>query len=599
MSIPHLIQLLPDTLANQIAAGEVVQRPASVVKELMENAVDAGATQIDLLIKDAGKALIQVSDNGSGMSARDARMAFERHATSKIRKVDDLFNIRTLGFRGEALASIAAVAQVRLRTRLQTEELGLEIDIEANEVKRQEAVACKPGSVFQVKNLFFNVPARRNFLKSTPVETRHVLSEFVRIALARPDLGFSFTHNETEVYNLPVSRLDERFIALAGDDLKGKLIFLEEETGYVRLSGFIARPDVHRKYRGEQYFFVNGRFIKSPYLHHAIANAYADFLPKETYPIYCIFLEIDPIHVDINIHPTKTEVKFDDEHTLYVLLQGMIKKGLATIHDAPSIPINPDPIESAIYQSRSHTWDSSGDETVGAWRKTPAPPQEKPSRQDWESLYQPPAPRQTPVPSWTPSHEPPLPKETPPWLVTFSPGYLLTRRGDRLFIIDQQRAHQRILFERFAHSIEGKPLSCQQLLFPQTLSVSAMDQVALAEADPVLRHLGFEVKDFGPGVVIVYGMPPELPGGKASEILKEILADMHQGGTGRAQEKAAESIARAIAMRSAVSHQQKLSQMEAEAIVEGLFLCKKPSTAPNGRPTFKTIDLGELEAYFR
>ncbi len=598
MAIPHIIQLLPDNLANQIAAGEVVQRPASVVKELLENAVDAGATRIDLLIKEAGKTLIQVTDNGSGMSARDARMAFERHATSKIKQESDLFNIRTLGFRGEALASIAAVAQVRVRTRLHSEELGTEIEIEANEVKKQEATVCPVGTTFLVKNLFYNVPARRNFLKSVPVETRHILQEFTRVALARPDVSFSLVHNETEVYELPASTQEARFIALAGLDLQGKLVSLEEETGYVSFHGFIARPDVNRKYRGEQYFFVNDRFIRSPFLHHAVAAAYQDFLPKETHPVYCIFLNIDPVHVDINIHPTKTEVKFDDEHTLYVLLQSLVKKGLASFHEAPSFPLDASPVNRAIYESQPQRREEQSGDTVGNWRKAPTSGSSNSiSRAGWEKLYETPvsSPKDRTVTidkGWT------SPEET--WLVQFSPGYILTKRGERIYIIDQQRAHQRILFERFIASLRAKPLACQQLLFPQTLNVSLTDQMALMEAEKTLQHLGFEVREIGPGAVIIHGLPPEIPASNAADILREIISDMHHTGTSdQARDKVAESIARAVAMRSAVGHQQRIPHAEAQSIASDLFRCDNPASAPNGKPTYRMIDPVELEDYFR
>ncbi|MEM7040924.1 MAG: DNA mismatch repair endonuclease MutL, partial [Bacteroidota bacterium] len=322
----QVIQLLPDHIANQIAAGEVVQRPASVVKELLENAVDAGATEIQLLIKDAGKALIQVIDNGCGMSVQDARMAFERHATSKIRSADDLFNIRTMGFRGEAMASIAAVAQVSLRTRIAQAELGTELQIEGSEIKKQEAVMTAEGSSVAVKNLFFNVPARRNFLKSNPVETRHILNEFTRVALAQPGIGLRMEHNGTEVYRLEAGTLEQRIVDLFGKSFDGKLIPIGEETPYVRISGFVGMPDVARKKRGEQFFFVNERFIKSGYLHHSVNGCYDGLLALETHPFYCIFFDIDPKHVDINIHPTKTEIKFDDERTVYSLLHSVVRK---------------------------------------------------------------------------------------------------------------------------------------------------------------------------------------------------------------------------------------------------------------------------------
>ena len=380
----HLIQLLPDAIANQIAAGEVVQRPASVVKELMENAVDAGATRIELHIKNAGKTLIRLIDNGSGMSAQDARMCFERHATSKIREQNDLFGIRTLGFRGEALASIAAVAQVRLRTRRPEDELGSSVEIEASEVKKVEAVACPVGSTFDVKNLFFNVPARRNFLKSNPVETRHLMNEFIRVALPNPELYLSFTHNDTEVYHLPPSSTEERLIDLFGRDLEGKLLELDEATGYVQIRGLLASPEVYRKNRSEQFFFVNGRYIRSNYLNHAVFTAFQDMLPKDSYPVYAIFLEIDPVHVDINIHPTKTEVKFDDEQTIYALLHSMVKRALGEKDRAPEFDFGESELTNTIYSSRPPVTGNSG-----SYQKTTFPTQKDVKPEDWDQLYRP------------------------------------------------------------------------------------------------------------------------------------------------------------------------------------------------------------------
>ncbi|MEM7659909.1 MAG: DNA mismatch repair endonuclease MutL [Bacteroidota bacterium] len=600
----QLIHLLPDALANQIAAGEVVQRPASVVKELLENAVDAGATRIDLFIKQAGKQLIQVSDNGQGMSTQDARMAFERHATSKIRKQDDLFGIRTLGFRGEALASIAAVAQVRLRTRLVEEEIGIELDIEASEVKRVEPHACKHGSTFQVKNLFFNVPARRNFLKSNPVETRHILNEFIRVSLSHPEIHLTFTHNDTEVYDLAGSSLEARLYALFGKELQGKLINVEEATGYVTISGFLGSPVASRKDRKQQFFFVNGRYIRSNYLNHAIATAYEDYLPKDSQPIYCIFLEIDPVHVDINIHPTKTEVKFDDERTLYVLLQSIVKRGLGELHAAPGLELNPDQLTRSIYESKPIP--PAAQRPAG---RTPNLPQKNPSprKVDWDALYAAPEPVTPPKESQPQLFSRSAPsqsasKETVSegsLLVQLENRYLLHQREHQLLIIDQQLAHQRILYERFLQQQGQGNMPCQQLLFPQNITLTPEDLITWQQVNPLLEQMGFEIKAFGRDAIVVYGMPTGLNIGKLSEVVAQILAEVAQSGGSQADNRWQEQIARAIAWRSAIASPHPLSPIEMRKLVQDLFRCQVPGFAPNGKPTIKRISLVELEEYFR
>jgi DNA mismatch repair protein MutL len=604
----NLIQLLPDAIANQIAAGEVVQRPASVVKELLENAVDAQATRIDLLIKNAGKNLIQVTDNGAGMSAQDARMAFERHATSKIRAQDDLFSIRTLGFRGEALASIAAVSQVRLRTRLQAAELGVELDVEASKVKKQEPWAGPGGSSFLVRNLFFNVPARRNFLKSNPVETRHLINEFIRVALPHPEIHLTLQHNDTTVYDLPPGSIEDRIVGLLGEEMQGNLIHVDEATGYATFHGYIGSPKVYRKTRGDQYLFVNGRFIKSNYLNHAITSAFEEFIPADSHPFYCIFLGIDPVHVDINIHPTKTEVKFDDERTLYVLLHGLIKQGLAEAHHAPEFDFGDSALQQAIYQSGPTP--SQGDHTVGKSRSNSPvidlPPQrQRPRREDWESLYQPPQPPETPEPQDAQPRLPitPLQRNDAPdqdsFLVQYQGRYLLTQYEGNLLIIDQQLAHQRVLFERFLQASQGSQMGSQQLLFPQTLAFRPDDYLLLLEVDELLRQMGFELKEFGKNSLIVYGTPSGVSTSKIRAVFEQIVADVRQTGSSSAPEKRAESIARAVAQRCAIPAHHRLDANERHQLVQDLLRCQVPAFAPNNRPTFKQITEVELEGYFK
>lgn len=606
----HAIQLLPDAIANQIAAGEVVQRPSSVVKELLENAVDAGSSRIILRIKDAGKTLIQVSDDGKGMSAQDARMCFERHATSKIRQADDLFHIRTLGFRGEALASIAAVAQVVLQTRLHSEELGTKIEISGSEIKKQEPAAIAPGSSFYVKNLFYNVPARRNFLKTNAVETRHILQEFIRVALPHPELHLQLHHNDQQVYDLPPANLEQRIVDLIDKKLKDQLIPVEESTGYVTIKGYIGKPSWHRKLRGDQFFFVNGRYIRSGYLHHAISTAFEDFIPEKQHPFYCIFLEIDPVHVDINIHPTKTEVKFDDERTIYALLQGCVKRGLGEVHQIPEFDFEGSEVKQAIYNSPASP---SQEITVGQMmsklesskskNQNFSPPKDPPvSSRDWDALYQP----QTPsTPNKAPSKENLFSRQqaveaSDVFLVQFQDSYILTQRETQLYIIQQNLAHRRILYERFlaTTAAEGNSISSQQLLFPQTIELSPADFQFIKEVEPDLSRMGFEVKEFGLNTYIVYGTPPDIPTSKIRDIFEQVLMDVAQTGKTQVHQRLVEKIAMAVAMRSAIKAPQKLSTAEMKKLVEELFKCKQPRISPGGNPTFQLLSAVELEQYF-
>lgn len=608
----HLIHVLPDVLANQIAAGEVVQRPASVIKELMENAVDAGASKIDVLIKDAGKALIQVTDNGSGMSVQDARMAFERHATSKIQNQEDLFKIMTLGFRGEALASIAAVAQVKLKTKLEGEDLGVEIDIEGNEVKRQEACVCHSGSTFLVKNLFFNVPARRNFLKSNPVETRHIIQEFIRVAVPNHQIHFTLTHNSTEVYDLHSGTREARLIDMFGKDLEGNLSAVNEETGYAGISGFLASPKVYRRQRGEQFFFVNGRYIRHHYLAHAVATAYEEFLPKDSYPFYCLFIDVDPVHVDINIHPTKTEVKFDDERTLYVLLQGIVKRSLGEAESAPLVEWDNDELKEAIYGSRPSENQPDQPEIRKDLNRGSSSRitdisrlsgKTSPKKEDWEALFTPPARPETSRPV-----SPNLfgatdvtagDAERESLLAQWQNRYILTDRGHKLFLIDQHLAHQRILFETFLNTNKGKKLSSQQMLFPQTMDFAPQDYMILKEVDNVLAHMGFEVKEFGKNSLIVYGTPSGIATGKVRDIFDQMVADIQaSGGTGM-KERMFDTIAKSVALRSAVTSPHKLSIIEMKNMVDDLFACEAPAFSPGGKPTWKSFQVEELVNFFQ
>lgn len=595
-----IIQLLPDAIANQIAAGEVVQRPASVVKELLENAIDAGASRIDLYIKDAGKTLIQVTDNGCGMSAADARMAFERHATSKIKTQDDLFKIRTLGFRGEALASIAAIAQVSLKTRLHDADLGQEISIEGGDFKGQEPCTGPVGSTFSVKNLFFNVPARRNFLKSNPVETRHILNEFIRVAIPHPELHFTFRHNTTEVYNLAPMELPDRLAALFGQDLEGRLLPIEEVSDYVTLHGLVGDPSVVRKHKNEQFFFVNGRYIRSPYLNHALMGAYAEVLPKEAHPLYCIFLEIDPVHVDINIHPTKTEVKFDDERTIYVLLQSMVKRVLGGKDKAPIFDFSDEKIRDEIY-SKTALPQRDSPTTVGdiiRSRKTGSEPLPKPEA--WDALYQAPASASPPVRKHPQPNlfgdkvEPLAPRnkeaEDIEVRTQLPGGFAIVSRRNMLLLVHLRRAQKRVFFERFLDVEGGSKLASQQLLFPQTVSLSAGDYLALQEATEILRKLGFDIQDLGNHTLIVYGTPSDLAPSKIETVLQQVAADVASTGMSRVHEKMFAEVAKSVATRASVPKSQSLPDAELKPLMQALFQCEAPAYCPYGKLVFSAFD---------
>lgn len=605
-----IIKLLPDAIANQIAAGEVVQRPSSVVKELLENAIDAKSNRIELTIKDAGKTLIQVQDNGAGMSAMDARMSFERHATSKIKTKDDLFNIRTLGFRGEALASIAAVAQVKLRTKLPQAELGTEIEIEGSEIKKQEACTTPTGTVFQVKNLFFNVPARRNFLKANQVEMRHILNEFIRVAIPNPNISFSCKHNDMKVFDLQATNLAQRIIAISGSDLRSNLLPVEERTGYVKISGFIGSPSVTRKNRDEQFFFVNGRFIKSPFLHHAILSAYSEMLPKDCFPFYCIFLEIDPIHVDINIHPTKTEVKFDDENTLYALINGAVKKHLGNYHAAPEIELDDAKLKKQIYQSPVPAFLADLPTVKDYSTPSQKNPQKYFSPKDWENLYRPNAENEISAPNL-----PPIEPEMPPilfhqttkmenkaqelaFLQPFGNAYLVASYNQQLFVIDRQAAQERILYERFLETQQGVQLKGQQLLFPKTFEFSPTDKMILLNAAEELLNLGLELRDFSGNAVIIYSCPPEIPVANVKEVLEGIIQEVKILGTANLRAQLLEKLAKVMAIRGANQATKSFVQTEMQSLVYQLFACETSAFSPTGKPTFKLLRMEELNLFF-
>ncbi|MBC9796055.1 DNA mismatch repair endonuclease MutL [Sinomicrobium weinanense] len=634
-----IIQLLPDHVANQIAAGEVVQRPASVVKELIENAVDAGATEIKLIAKDSGKTLIQVVDNGGGMSPTDARLSFERHATSKIRAAEDLFRLGTKGFRGEALASIAAIAHVEMNTRQQGEEVGTRIRMEGGKIVDQEVTVTPEGTSIAVKNLFFNIPARRNFLKSNQVELRHVIDEFQRVALAHPDIQFEMYHNGNDLFSLPASNYRQRVVNIFGSKTNEKLVPVEENTEVLKLSGFVYKPQHARKSRGEQFFFVNNRFIKSPYLHHAVLSAFEGLIKEQTHPGYFLYLDVDPTTVDINIHPTKTEIKFDDEHTLYAILRSAIKHslgqfniapvldfdkdaGLETPYDYKDKPIHVPTIEVDSdfnpFRDEEETKISGSEKKETAYRggKTSwqgSSRQEK--RADWESLYvglgdKPDSPdnfSSVEIESDEVAGTEGKPTERlfddresgEPSFNTYQlhKKYIVTTIKSGMVIIDQHRAHQRVLYEQFLRQMTVKESISQQLLFPIVLHYSPSDTALLKELRETLEFIGFAIAKLQGEEIEITGIPASISESEVSMILEQLIADFKDeipDSSFSQSDRLAKSLSKTLAVRTG----EPLNVASQEVLVNNLFACKEPTRSPFNRPTYITITVEDLEKKF-
>jgi DNA mismatch repair protein MutL len=600
--MPDIIQLLPDSIANQIAAGEVVQRPASAVKELIENAIDAGATSIKLIIKEAGKNLIQVIDDGSGMSETDARMSLERHATSKIRKAEDLFTIRTMGFRGEALASIAAVAQVEIKTRQADQELGTLLMVEASEVKKQEPVACEKGTSISVKNLFFNIPARRNFLKSNPVELKHIIDEFQRIALAHANVAFTFVQGDEIIFDLPVVKngnISQRIVNLFGKSYQEQLASCKEETDYVKVTGFVGKPEFARKTRGEQFLFVNNRFIRSNYLNHAVVSAFEGLMQENSFPFYVMFIDIDPKHIDVNVHPTKTEIKFDDERAVYAVVRSAVRQSLGSHNLAPSIDFTDD---INIVTKLSNASGETAREIYYEERFQSS--LTKSNQQNWEKLFEGEStsrlfnPESTSVSQhdFLPATEQPAVAEEK-ILSQFHKKFILRQVKTGLMIIDQQRAHERILFEKFVEEIKYRSAPTQQSLFPKTITFPAADFTLILEMEQEIKGLGFRFEVFGKNTLLVNGIPANLKFVNEKQLF-EGLIDQFKHNQAELSLPLQENLARALAKRAAIKAGQSLELEEMKELVGGLFACKSPNYAPDGQPTFYIFELGKIENYF-
>ena len=611
-----IIQLLPDAIANQIAAGEVVQRPASALKELLENSVDSGATQIQVIVKEAGKQLIQVIDNGKGMSGTDARMSFERHATSKIRTSSDLFSIRTFGFRGEALASIAAVAQVELKTKQADSDLGTLIQIEGSEVKKQEPVAAPNGTSVSMKNLFFNVPARRNFLKSNPVEMRHMVDEFQRVALSYPEISFSLYQQDLEVYNLPSGKLSQRIVGIFGKNYQGQLVPCEEITPHINVKGYIGKPEHAKKTRGEQFFFVNNRFIKSSYLNHAVSNAFEGLIQSDQHPFYVLFLEIDPAHIDINVHPTKTEIKFDDERTVYAVVRSAVKQALGAHHVVPSLDFSFD-----VNFTDNWTKDPDKKDQVDreySYKSYNTPEFKKTNTSGWERLFE--ANTSSPSPSAKreipdedteiltfPSRATPeenrdyIPRnpDTESTGTTFQVelSYIVAQLSTGMLILDQQIAHERILYERYIKQLNSAQGPSQQCLFPPTLQLGASDFALVMDILPELHSLGFMVSEFGKDTIIIQGVPADVQS-KSEKELFEGLLEQYKNFKSELSLDNRENLARSLARKSSLKRGQKLTSQEMETLVGQLFACQNPNYGLSGNKTFVKLDLSSIHSFF-
>jgi DNA mismatch repair protein MutL len=610
-----IIQLLPDSVANQIAAGEVVQRPASAVKELLENALDAGADKIQLIIKDAGKALIQVIDNGCGMSVTDARMCFERHATSKVRKADDLFAIRTMGFRGEAMASIAAIAQVEMKTKRHEDEVGTLVEIEGSVITKQEPTATSNGTSICVKNLFYNTPARRNFLKSNPTEMRYIIDEFQRVALAKPHIAFSLHHDGNEIYRLPAATIKQRIVHLFGNNYNERLIPVEEETTIINLKGYIGKPEFAKKTRGEQFFFVNDRFIKDNYLNHAVNKAYQELLPDDHFPLYVLFIDIDPAKIDVNVHPTKTEIKYLDEKSIYAIIHSAVKRSLGRFNISPTLDFNqetafsnmitPKAPEDIVPPSISFNPDFN---PFGA-PKTASPKttyfkeqyQPKEVSQNWSSLYQITnysQPEQTTIELNDDKNEELVAASNKQYMQIHN-RYIVSQIKSGVMVIDQQAAHERILYERFLLHLEDRKGASQQSLFPQTVNLSAGDfELAKSLLDDI-KSLGFDVREFGKNTLIIDGIPVDLGSTNINET--QLFEDLIEGFKNSQQElklDKRDALARSMARNSAIKAGTALSQQEMNNLIDELFACKTPNFSINGKPAIQTITLAELAQKF-
>lgn len=600
---------MPDNIANQIAAGEVIQRPASAVKELLENAVDAGATEVRLIVNDSGKSLVQVIDNGKGMSELDARMCFERHATSKIREIDDLFHIKTMGFRGEALASIAAVSQVELKTKRPGDVTGTYLEIDNSAVRKQEIIACADGTSIAMKNLFFNVPARRNFLKSNPAEMRHIVDEFIRVALSFPGIFFSLTSNGQQVFHLDKGSLKQRILQILGTQYNAKLVTVQEQTDYMNTSGFVGKPDAAKKTRGDQYLFVNNRFIRSAYLNHAIMSAYQDLIPSDSFPLYVLFIELDPVQVDVNVHPTKQEIKFEDEKLVYAFVQAAVKHALAQFSITPTLDFDLDPsiqqldavskpvseekkasvVASSLYQSftqknQAHFIEKNSN--LREWKSfftkdEKADVQQVPASFEFEQV----------------SVSDIILKEDCALIQVFN-TYIIAATNRGFVLVHQQLAHERVLYERLTAAAAGKPVAYQRSLFPAAIELSKQDAVLLEELLNDLLQLGYLVEPFGKDTFVIQGSPADLDQGNERMVIENLL-EQFKHFSNELKFTKREKLVRSLAQQQAIKSGVTLTSAEMKALVMDLFACKQSGVTAGGSPTYIEFQKEYINGLFK
>ena len=607
----NLIKLLPDSVANQIAAGEVVQRPASAVKELLENSIDSGATNVQLIIKDAGKTLIQVIDDGCGMGETDARMCFERHATSKIKETNDLFSIRTKGFRGEAMASIAAVAQVEMKTKLHEEELGTKIEIEGSKITVQEPTQTKNGTSIAIKNLFFNIPARRNFLKSNQVETRHIIDEFQRVALTHPEVSFKMIQNGSETFNLPQGTLRQRIVNVFGKKFNQSLVPIDEKTSITNLTGFIGKPEFAKKTRGEQFFFVNKRFIKNSYLNYAVMQAYQDLMPNKSYPSYFIYMEMEPASIDINIHPTKTEIKFEDEKAIFAILNSAVKQSIGKYQVAPSLDFeqetsfNVEPFQKGMevkvpqikVNPQFNPFDRESNGTTQMKKSSVVHRTEKPSSVQIDALRKMYEQQREFIPPQDEGSQELMPVEMDKKIFQIHNRYIYSQIKSGYILIDQQKAHERILYEKFSYSLNNHSISSQKELFPVQLEFSASNFALLKEIWQEIQILGFDIAEFGKNTISINGVPSGLKDTNYQKSFEQILEQV-KNNQDKLNLDIQEILVRAMAFNMSIKRGKQLTELEINNLVDELFACDQPEYALNGKKTYLTFTLDELNKQF-
>ena len=591
--MPDIIRLLPDSVANQIAAGEVIQRPASVVKELMENSIDAGATSLSVIIRDAGKTMVQIIDNGCGMSVTDARMAFERHSTSKISRAEDLFAIHTLGFRGEALASVAAVSEVVVKTRRIEDEIGTMLEIGGSVVKNQEPVSCPAGSNFMIKNLFYNVPARRKFLKSNSIELKHSINEFIHVALTRPAIHFILIHNDSEIYSLPPGNIKQRIIGIFGKGINQNLIPVKTETSIIGINGFIGTPETARKTFGEQFFFVNGRYMRHPYFHKAVLEAYEAVLPPGAIPTYFIYFDTRPESIDINIHPTKTEIKFEEERSVFQILMSTLRESLGKHNMVPSLDFETTGvIDIPVFKKDQEVrppeiqlnpeFNPFSDDTSGTSRQESY--FHRDTVKNWERLYE--------GIMIDPGHAAFNAK-----FLQYKNRYIIVPVKSGLMVVDQKRAHEKILFEKYLDSLLTSKGLAQQELFPTTIELNAADHTILMDLLDDFVQLGFDIRDLGNNNIVINGYPADMEQIEPKSMIDCFLEEYKQCQSD-IKVKARERIALSLARASAISYQKVLSDIEMRDLIDTLFNCTNPGQLPDGKIVFTIFASDEIEKRF-